>query len=205
MFLKFCWQRNFWTGSLSGWIASASHLRGITLLCSFRMLFRLGATKWSSAPETPSLLSLSFQRLCHCGGYHFVLTINLKLRTRLTPCPKSSAVALDHRVDSFKTIIWLHNLTISHLETDYCHSSDTPFSLLYSDFQLSGICYDSSPDLHPRRPTEAEQVFSFSVVTILVSMSAEFRLVCIFISDNTSFKRMRMKWYLTSMCLVLSW
>jgi len=118
---------------------------------------------------------------------------------------KALLLLWDHRVDSFKTIIWLHNLTISHLETDYCHSSDTPFSLLYSDFQLSGICYDSSPDLHPRRPTEAEQVFSFSVVTILVSMSAEFRLVCIFISDNTSFKRMRMKWYLTSMCLVLSW
>jgi len=42
---------------------------------------------------------------------------------------------------------------------------------------------------------EAEQVFSFSVVTTLVSMSVGFRFVYIFTSDNTPpFKRMRMKW-----------
>ena len=78
--------------------------------------------------------------------------------------------------ESVKSIIWLHNLIISHLETDYCHSSGTPsFSFLYTQLSThSDICYDSTPELHPRGPMEVEQIFNFFVVTILVSRFAGF-------------------------------
>jgi len=136
------------------------------------VIFRSGDSITSEAvtPET-SLLQRLALRPCH------------QPKTPNSPniiSRKAPSSLRDHRVDSVKAIIWLHNLTISHLETDYCHSNGTLFSLLYSNFQLNGIYCDSTPDLHPRRPTEIEQIFSFSVMITLVSMHAGFWVMCIF-------------------------
>ena len=163
-------------------------------------------------PKIPSLRRLSLRRLPRSGMlYRFVLVINLKLLTRPTPCLgklcRCSGIMLTAYGDSVKAIIWLHNLTISHLEIDYYHSSDTLFSFFLILWLSNSVAFVVTQlVLQPRRPTEAEQVFSFSIVTILVSMSAGFWLVCIFTSDITpSFKIIRMKGYCTSMCLILLW
>lgn len=60
--------------------------------------------------------------------------------------------------------------------------------------------------LHTWRPTKVLHSSSFTVVTVLVNISAELSSVWIFSNLNTfSSRSKRMKWCLMSMCFVLAW
>ena len=83
------------------------------------MIFR---SRDSITPEVVALETSSHRRLS-LGPCHQSETPN----SPNTISRKASPSLWDYRVDSIKTIIWLHNLTISHLETDYCHNSGTLF------------------------------------------------------------------------------
>jgi len=142
------------------------------LLCNFRVLLQLGASELSSISEFPPL-----QKALSLRPYHQSKTLNFpNAMTR-----KALSLLRDHCIDCIrqqfvKVIISVHNLTISHLETDYLSQQRyfVSLSFVHRLSTHSVFCCESTLDLHRRRPTEDKQVFSFSVMTILVRISAGF-------------------------------
>ena len=102
-----------------------------------------------------------------------------------------------------------HKLTISHLGTDPTISrlETDPVAMLLLHEAPTGSNHPrpccSFIHVQSRRPIEAEEEFSFSLVMTFVNIFVGLSFVCIFsIFNYPSSKIDQMKWYHNCMCLV---